>query len=292
MVVAEPGVQDKRLLIFEPEFATVLRVIEREGNTLSAIIREAWDSGSLASLTKNSPAKATDAHISVIGHVTKEELLRYLTTTEAASGFANRFLFMCVRRSKFLPEGSVVPDETLAALRQRIVAAIDAATGIQQIERDQPAREIWFDVYPVLSAGRPGLFGCVTARAEAQVLRISILYALLDGSTLIRREHLLAALALWEYAERSAQFVFGDALGDQVSDQILNALRESNSGLTRTDISALFGRHRASVDIDRGLRVLADLGLARRESRSTDGRPIEVWFSHEILGAKKANWAK
>jgi hypothetical protein len=277
MVVTDLGVLDKRLLIFEPEFAIVLRVMEREGNTLSAIIREGWDSGTLASLTKNSPARATDAHISIIGHVTKEELLRYLTTTETASGFANRFLFLCVRRSKFLPEGSVVPDTTLAALRQRLEAAICAAQQIEAMQRDEQARAIWYEIYPTLSAGQPGLFGCVTARAEAQVLRLSMLYALLDGSAIIRREHLLAAVALWEFAENSARFIFGDALGDPTADQILKALRESPAGLSRTDISILFGRNRAAGDIERALRVLSQLGLARRETRQTGGRPEEVW---------------
>jgi hypothetical protein len=57
LVITDPGVSDKRLLVYEPEFATVLRVNEREGSTLSAVIREAWDSGTLASLTKNSHCK-------------------------------------------------------------------------------------------------------------------------------------------------------------------------------------------------------------------------------------------
>jgi hypothetical protein len=102
---ADPGEKDKRLLAYEPEFAVVLRQIERQGNTLSAIIRQAWEDGHLQTLTKNSPAKATDAHISIVGHITADELRRYLSNTEAASGFGNRFLWLCVRRSKCLPEG-------------------------------------------------------------------------------------------------------------------------------------------------------------------------------------------
>ena len=45
----EQGVEskDKRLLIFESEFATVLRVMQREGNILSPILRQAWDCGEL-----------------------------------------------------------------------------------------------------------------------------------------------------------------------------------------------------------------------------------------------------
>ena len=37
------GVRDKRLLVFEGEFAQVLRVMRRDGNTLSGILRNAWD---------------------------------------------------------------------------------------------------------------------------------------------------------------------------------------------------------------------------------------------------------
>jgi len=292
VTIVDPGISDKRLLIFEPEFATVLRVVEREGNTLSSIIRESWDSGVLASLTKNSPAKATGAHISVIGHVTKDELLRYLTTTEAASGFANRFLFICARRSKFLPEGSVVPTERIAPMKLRLAEVSSAAAEIELLQRDERARSIWHEVYPALSAGQPGLLGCVTARAEAQVLRLSTLYALLDGSAIIREQHLLAALAVWEYAEASARFIFGDALGDPVADQILRVLRESSSGLTRTEISGLFGRHRPAADIERALRALSELGFIRCRLQQTEGRSAEVWVCTEPKAAKQAKNAK
>src|SRR5215211_3582025 len=44
-VVVDEGVEDKRLLAFEAEFASTLRVLGREGNTLSALIRQAWDRG-------------------------------------------------------------------------------------------------------------------------------------------------------------------------------------------------------------------------------------------------------
>src|SRR5215211_4957869 len=104
-IVMDPGVEDKRLLVLEAEFAGVLKVMSREGNTLSPVIRQAWDDGTLQTLTKNSPMKATDAHVSIIGHITKAELLRHLTETEAANGFANRFIWLMVKRSKELPFG-------------------------------------------------------------------------------------------------------------------------------------------------------------------------------------------
>ena len=112
-VLVDPGEADKRLLVFEPELATVLRRMQGEGNTLSSVLREAWDSGRLSTLTKNSPLQATGAHVSIIAHITQEELTASLTATERANGFANRFLYALVRRSKPATRGAAVPTAVL-----------------------------------------------------------------------------------------------------------------------------------------------------------------------------------
>ena len=275
-----PGVPDKRLVVLESEFASPLRVMERDGNTLSPVIRHAWDSGDLATLTKNSPARATGAHISIIGHVTKDELLRELSRTEAANGFANRFLWVCVRRSKVLPEGGNLTDDLLRPLADRLGAAIRFGRAVRRMERDQDARVLWATVYPDLSEGKPGLLGAVIARAEAQVMRLACIYALLDESNEIHTVHLEAALAIWRYAEESARFVFGDALGDPVADDILRALRTAGSaGMTRTQIRDLFGRNRKGQDVGRALSALAERGLATHTAEPTGGRTTERWHA-------------
>ena len=276
-VIADEGVSDKRLLVFEGEFASVLRVCARDGNTLSAVIRNAWDTGDLRILTKNSPAQATGAHISIIGHITRDELLRYLDDTEAANGFGNRFLWFCVRRSKVLPEGGRLTDSDLAPIIREVSAALSFARNTGEIRRDPEAREVWCAVYEQLSEGRPGLLGAMIARAEAQVMRLACIYALLDRSLVIRKEHLLAALALWEYAEASAEYIFGARMGDPVADKIADALANAPNGLTRTQISGLFGRHQRSGNIDRALERLKKHRMAECDQDMTDGRPSERW---------------
>ena len=178
MVLDDAGVEDKRLFVAEPEFARVLRVGEREGATLSPVLREAWDSGTLSSLTKNCPAKATNAHVSVIGHITAEELRRYLTATEAGNGFGNRFLWLCARRSKYLPDGGNPDATALASISNDFRSAIAQAHDRGEIRRDPAASARWRAVYHDLSDGRPGLLGSMTGRAEAQVMRLACLYAL------------------------------------------------------------------------------------------------------------------
>lgn len=275
-VLVDPGVTDKRLLVLETEFTSPLKLMVREGNIVSTVLRQAWDHGNLRTMVKNNPAKATGAHVTVVGHAVVEEVRRYLVASEAAGGFANRFLWACVRRSKALPEGGWLDDATLEALAGRVRAALDQATTIRLIERDAEARRIWAGVYPSLSDGKPGMAGAVCARAEAYVLRLSAVFALLDGSAVIRPPHLFAALALWEYCEASAEFIFGTRLGDPVADTILAALQQRGE-MTRTDLSALFGRHTPAAAIQQALEQLLGLGLIECKKRETGGRPIEAW---------------
>jgi hypothetical protein len=291
-VQADAGIADKRLLVHESEFASALRVIERDGNTLSAQVRLAWDSGDLRVLTKESPAQATGAHISILGHVTADELRRYLGRTEIGNGFANRFLWVFVQRSKILPEGGTLDPAALGPLVGHVRQAIEAARalGDREVRRDEEARALWYEIYERLSEGRPGLLGSIVSRAEAQVMRIALIYALLDESAVIRRVHLEAGVEVWRYADASARFIFGDALGDPVADTILAALRMSTDGLTRAEINRLFTGHRESADIGRALRALTERRLAVSERISTGGRPAERWTA--TLKAEEEKEAK
>jgi hypothetical protein len=280
-VIVDAGEADKRLFIIEPEFATLLKRMAGETNTLSSVIREAWDSGNLSTLTKNSPMRATGAHVTIIAHVTRGELLRYLTETERANGFANRFLWLLVRKSKDLPDGEAVPDAILAGLVIKLRAAVTFAQTVGEINRNNEARALWHTVYPALSIERPGLTGAILSRAEAQVLRLSVLYALLDCSNVIRSEHLKAALGVWEYAEASARFTFGDSTGDSVADRILEALRRQGP-MTETDIySKLFQRNTKAERIHQALEML-------RRSNLIDSVTEEIGSLERQVGEETA----
>ncbi|PLS87268.1 MAG: hypothetical protein CYG60_02795 [Actinobacteria bacterium] len=279
-VLKDEGISDKRLFVSEPELARVLKVITRETNTLSPIVRQAWDSGRLRVMTRNNPLRATDAHVSIVGHISREELLRHLTETEAAGGFANRFLWLAVRRSKELPFGGEWDDVDTAPLVKRLSEALEFGRSAGEITWGETARDAWRKIYGPLSEGKPGLFGAVIGRAEAQVVRLSALYAVMDESYTVEQEHLEAALALWDYAEASARYIFGDATGDPVADQIVEALRAAGAeGMTRTEVSHLFKRHKSAERIDGALALLLKGGRVRREREETTGRTAERWYA-------------
>jgi hypothetical protein len=275
------GSQDKRLLVVESEFAQPLRVMRREGNTLSTQLRQAWDTGNLRVLTKNNPLKATGAHISIVGHITLDELRLDLRSIEAANGFANRFLWCCVQRSKFLPDGGSVGDTAAEVLALR--SALEFGRGCGEMQRGKDARELWHAVYERLSADAPGIVGNVTSRAEAQTLRLAMVYALLDGSHIIRAAHLRAALRLWNYCAASARYIFGDTLANPTAQRIWAALKAAPDGMTRTEINEqVFHRNAKPTEIETAFEHLEEGGLARRQSVPTGGRPAERW--HALSG--------
>jgi hypothetical protein len=277
-VMTDPGVIDKRLLVHEPEFASVLQVASRQGNILSMTLRQAWDSGNLQNAVKTSPYRATHAHIALLGHITTEELQKLLSTTEAANGFGNRFLWMVVQRSKMLPDGGAFSNLNMQPIVEKVRKAHRHTQMVTEMSRDPEARRAWHAVYPTLSADQPGLAGKMLARGEAQVLRLSMLYALLDCSATIRPAHLAAALALWEYAEASVKQVFGTTTGNREADALREALKWAEAGkMTRTEIiSEVFHGHIKAHDLNTALRILSEEELITRQfAPSTGGRRKE-----------------
>lgn len=280
-VIEDPGVIDKRLCVLETEFARVLRVMARPGNTLSAILRDAFDGRHLQVMTRSKPLEATDAHISILAHITEEELRRELTSTEIANGFGNRFCLFCVKRSKLLPEPEPLEGDAFNQLSLRIAERLNAVSfgQVTRMSRSPDASRRWRQIYEELSAPELGLAGNMLARGEAHVLRWSMNYALTDASAVIEIWHLEAAIALWRYSEASVRYLFGEATGDDIADVIAAELRKRGR-MTATQVSELLGRNTSASRIAAAMQMLEQLGRARSvdETRPAGvGRPATVW---------------
>lgn len=275
---ADPGVADKRLLVIEGELGRPLAAMRREGNTLSAVLRCAWDGGQLRVMTRANPIRSTGAHVSIVGHVTKLELLKLLSDSDTGNGFANRFLWVCSRRSKCLPDGGQIETVDFRPMLEKMGAAVDLShTGIA-LTRDEEAGRLWHAVYPQLSEGLHGLLGMVTSRAEAHAMRLASMFAVLDLDNRIREQHLKAALAVWAYCMDSAAHIFGARLGDRVADDILDALKDAGEGgMTQSELRGLFSGHKSSNRMMTALGMLASSGLVVAEPIETAGRPATRW---------------
>jgi hypothetical protein len=266
---------EHRALVLESEFGRLLTVMAREGSTLSPVVRDAWDGAAIGRFIAREQSLVTWHHVSVAAHVTSVELRQKMTSVDAANGFGNRFLWLAVRRTKLVPFPES-PKELVRPYVDALFRAIEAAQTPADIHWSPDAADQWEVMYAAsASRVRLGLLGALLARAEAQVARLALLYALLDRSSTVDLRHLLAARAVWDYAERSAAYIFGTSTGNRHAD----ALREMlGQGPIEWESAKRALGLRTAADLREAVAVLTSTGMAEVVSvpRRGGGRPVSV----------------
>jgi hypothetical protein len=275
--VVDEGAADKRLLVMETEFSAVLRQFDRTGNTLSNTLRDAWDGKDvLRTLTKTSPVMATGAHVSVIGHCTPEDLHEHLTALHVANGLGNRFLLVLTERARVLPSPGRASPAATEMLARELADTLREAQEAGELCWTPAAEADWERIYPALSEPAPGLAGAMLARAEAHVVRLALLYALLDRAREIDVPHLESALAVWDVVRRSVQAVFAGRSGNDDADRIRDAI-EPGGCMTLSEVHEhVFRRNISAGRVSTALELLQSLEEVRIEREETGGRPATV----------------
>jgi Bifunctional DNA primase/polymerase, N-terminal len=294
----DPGVADKRLLIKESEYKSVLVRMRREGNTLGPTLRDTFDCRPLRTLTrKHNKLTATGAHIVVIGHVTPGEFRATLQDSDLSGGTVNRMLICLSRRSRLHSRLGNLPNDVLAAAGKLFEDAYKGAIQRGEMKFTDKFWGLWDAAYRELNRDRPDSRATeATARGVTMVLRLSLLYALIDGKDMIDVDHLDAALALWAYAEHSARWLF--------SSHELEVQRESAGGLanfildggsegrTRTEISRdYFKRHKSAAEISAELAPLVHDGVVIEIKEETRGRTATRYTHRSCVKSESAKYA-
>ena len=215
------GTADKRLLVVEGELGSAFRAMQRPGNMLSMMLRTAWDGLDLAPLIKNNRTIASDPHICIVAHITRQELKDLMSASDVWGGFANRLLWTCVRRRRLVPLPQGVDGAELDRIAGELArVVIHANEHKAEMRLSNAAQDHWATAYPELTQDHPGLLGAATARAEAQTIRLALTFALIDGAdrvhpavrcTQFAPRHQDAFVVLWP-RERAAphQLLSGD----------------------------------------------------------------------------------
>lgn len=297
---------DKRLLVIESEFANVLHQGKREGNTLSAALRDCWDGVSMKPATKGNRLWATDPHIAMVGAVTPSELLGLMASRELTNGFANRFLMFWAERTKMLAFPRATPQQDVDALAARVLEVLRFCRAERWADKDKMRVELSPDArkrYEVLyhselndnSAGER--ITALIERRAPMLLRLAMLFALCDLTTTVEVHHINAALAWVRYSVDSIKFVFASAAEEvevaETNDtaQKIVAFLTAHQRVTRKQITVdCFGGHVNKTRIDAALEELLTCNPPRitvQEDRSGPGRPTKFYE----LAANKANHA-
>lgn len=278
----DAGVEDKRLLVIESEFANVLAQIKREGNILSSTLRNLWDGRDIEPLTKSTLMTVTRPHVCVIGHITGHELREKSSENDAANGLLNRFIILHVHRPRLVPLPTPTPDQVLDDLAWRLADTINAVTGRSPHGNNQvevvlsaQAAQVWCELYPQITEDHPGKAGSLMARSEVYARMLAMTFALLDKRTVIEPNDLLTALAWVKYWAASIQYVFLTGEQQDGLDEFTTAvLTEINNqpGITLTELQKVWHRHRVD-EVKASLETLLNSAPPLVEMRKDNQAP-------------------
>lgn len=212
-----PAILDKRLWVVESEFSNVLHQGRREGNTLSAALRDCWDGVCLKPATKSNRLYASHPHLCLSGAISPSELLALMRARELTNGFANRFLMLWAERDKVVPFPKATPQDSVDALAVRMLGILDFVQAERVTERDHMRIELTAQaqgIYSQLYRGElidDSAGERVTALLERRapmLLRLAMIFALCDLQTRIDVQHIQAAMRWIRHGVESAKFVF------------------------------------------------------------------------------------
>ena len=281
--LVDEGIANKTLLVIETELAAPIQRMGKEGNSLSTLLRQVWDCVHiLRTMTKGSPLRATDAYLSLIAHVTPDELRKLLTATDQTNGFANRLMWFLVRRSKYLPFGGRIDEALLAPILDPLREALAFAKEPREIIMSQSAAEAWLPEYRRLTQDTPGIAGAMTARGAPIVRRLACIYACLDCSDKVELPHLQAALALWDYCRESVEYVFGDAgakkesAEDKDRRELVHRIESNGGRITPRKLCQSSRKFQPTEVAEAALEKLISAGLGKWEINTPEGicKPI------------------
>ncbi|MBL4778886.1 MAG: DUF3987 domain-containing protein [Ralstonia sp.] len=248
-----PAIEDKRLWVVESEFANVLHQGRRDGNTLSAALRDCWDGVDLKPATKSNRLYASDPHVCLSGAISPGELTGLMSTRELTNGFANRFLMIWAERSRMLPFPKETPQAVIEHLARRTLEVLtfvhaDQHDGREHLRMELSPQAQWR--YAQLYRGElhdgidDGAIGSLLERRAPMLLRLAMLMALTDLQTRIDVPHIDAAMAWIRHATASVRFVFVSSAEEaklvqvqELSNRVLAFLHERGQA-TRSQISA------------------------------------------------------
>lgn len=147
--------------------------------------------------------------------------------------------------------------------------AVRHARQYGELRRTPEAREYWGSIYPELTKEIQGRWGQVTSRGEAQVVRLALIYCLLDGGKEIGVEHLKAAESLWNYCSESARWAFMEFRFSRHAQLILDAVSEGPRTLTQLSDN-VFRRNLTHAKIAEALREIKEFIVIK--TQKTAGR--------------------
>ena len=271
---------DKRLLFYLQEFTKQLKLLPVA--SLGETLCEAWDGGLIGKGSQTNRATVTHPAVAIIANTVPEKLCRRLKRDDSIEdGLGNRFLWIMVRQSQVLsritkPLDQDEYDYLVVVFQEALKKAMERELLVLDAEADQA----WDSIYAAVSPQGKGSYRSMTTRGVPNVVRLALVYALLDESKFIQLNHLKAAVEIWRYNEDSVMYLYKGEGKAQMTREMLaaekieNELRDKRV-LEGTSINRLFSSHKEWTRIlPRALALLVEAGKIKvSKGTSEGGRP-------------------
>jgi hypothetical protein len=278
----QPETPPTPTLLVETEFASVLKRGDRQGSTLTELLRQMWEDHRAGTMTRTDPLKVSGVHVSVIGHVTPADLHALASRESISNGTLNRFLAVYSQRSG--PTRTRVDRAAVRGAQDQIVPLLRAAVAHGQklgyVQFAPDAERLWDRLIPMYDREPVTVTDELGQRAASYLARLALIFAIADEAVRVDANHLRAAAEVWDYSVASWKMIYGDRTGDQLADRLLEQLREAGlSGLTRADLrQGLSNGQKARLDEVRDrLATAGFLHWTREPPGPGGGRPVERW---------------
>ncbi len=291
-----PAILDKRLMVIESEFVNVLHQGKRDGNTLSAALRDCWDGVSLKPATKTNRLWASDPHVGLLAAITGGELLACTASRDLSNGFANRFMPYWAERTRLLPFPKATPADEVDRLTRRVLEVLQFCQAERWAERDSLRVELspdaakrWAALYrgELNDRSHGERINALIERRAPMLLRLAMLFALTDCTATVEVRHIDAALAWIRYSVESVKFIFGSAADEAEVAEVNDAAQKvlafigSHGRVTRTQLTRECFKGNLSKDrIDAALDELLTANPPRllvQEERHGHNRPTKFY---------------
>ena len=213
-------VTDKRMLVCEPEFGNIMTQCQRQGNTLSAVMRNAYDGVDIKPLTKRNRVQVTEPYICLMANTTAQEFNRHdISNMLHHNGMLNRFLILWQHPPAPVPFPPPVADSHIEALAEafadRILFARNYSyqtdyrkTQPRPLSLDPDAKSCWAAHYNKL-INRPDCeqVTSLTRRHRLHALLLASYFALLDYRMSLSSDDIHTALDWCAYSHASVVYI-------------------------------------------------------------------------------------
>ncbi|MCG9665819.1 DUF3987 domain-containing protein [Vibrio mediterranei] len=200
-----------QLLVIEEEMASIFALANNPKSNFSPYFRTFFDGTPVAPLTKYNKIACNKPHVAFYGHITPQELLTVVKTVDMFNGFLNRFPIYYSKREKSVP----IPEGISKSLVEGLASGLaEILTWVKVEDREMKRSEcfiaLWEDKYEHLRTLGPenSVERALLSRAAHYATMYSMIFAVMDMTTLITAKHLEAALAWVDYWHQSIKYIY------------------------------------------------------------------------------------